>query len=119
MKDLYESMAKHPHIAPVFDLLKLVDPCDEFSRALCLVRDCFSPNTTLRALSRDQLAGVLAERTNLLLAYETAVYEAARAIGAKPKTFLDAVDALPDSIACMLREAFEQQVAKLMGRPLA
>ena len=115
--NLYESMAAHPDIAPVFDLLRLVDPVDEFSRALCLVRDCFDPEETLRTLSRDLLRDLLKQRTALLRAYETAVMDAAQVYGAKPKTFLEAATVLGFEFDT-LRKAFENQVAELMGRPL-
>lgn len=98
---MYENMAKHPDAGQVMDLLAIVEPCDEFSMALCLVRDCFSPNTTLRTLSRKKLRGVLKERLALLRAYESAMKEA------ETETEQDEA-----------REAFRRQVNALMGRPL-
>ena len=116
--NLYDSMAKHPDTGPVMRLLELVDPVDEFSKALVLVRDCFSPNATLRELSRRALRHKLAERVGLMAVYETAVMEAARAWGAQPSNFLDAVKELPPEKFEALRAAYQAQVNALMGRPL-
>lgn len=111
--NLYDSMAAHPDIAPVLDLLKIVDPVDEFSSALCLVRDCFSPNNTLRTLSRRALQRMLNERLALLRGYETAVTQAAGIAD-----FGKALAALPREKADELKKAYAAQVAELMGRPL-
>ncbi len=116
--NLYESMAKHPDTGPVLALLELVDPCDEFSKGVVLVRDCFSPSNTLRALSRRKLRAMLSVRTGLMEAYQTAVMAAARAQGAKPLTFLDAMSALPPKKFEELRAAYNAQVDALMGRSL-
>jgi len=115
---LYDSMAAHPDIQPVLELLKLVDPVDEFSRALVLVRDCFATNNTLRALSRKALRRLLSERTALLAAYETAVMKAAQDRGHRPKSFMAALTALPRDVAEELRRNFTEQAEALMGRPL-
>jgi hypothetical protein len=114
--NLYESMSKHPDIGPIMELLELVEPCDEFSKALCLVRDCFNPNNTLRALSRRKLRSMMGERTGLMAAYETAVYTAARAHGIEPGSWLEAIDALPAVEFSELRDAYNKQVDALMGR---
>ena len=116
MNHLYESMRQHPDTGPVMDLLELVDPVDEFSRALCLVRDCFSSSDTLRELSRAKLKGLLGERMKLVIAYQTAVFQAARDCGAKPKTFEEAVKVLPLGKSIKLRRAYADQVRELMGR---
>jgi hypothetical protein len=116
MNHLYESMRQHPDTGPVMDLLELVDPVDEFSRALCLVRDCFSSGDTLRTLSRKKLKGLLGERLRLVKAYEVAVLEAARELGVKPTTYLEAVSALPAGKFTELHAAYAAQVNKLMSR---
>lgn len=116
MNYLYESMRQHPDTGPVMELLELVEPVDEFSKALCLVRDCFSSNQTLRTLSRSKLTALLGERLKLVEAYCTAVLEAAREQGWEPKTFLEGVKALPPGKFAELHEAYAAQVDKLMGR---
>lgn len=116
MVNLYESMSKHPDTGPVMKLLELVEQCDEFSKGVSLVRDCFSPNNTLRALSRRKLRSILGERTGLMETYQTAVYEAARKHGVKPASWLEAVDALPAVEFGELRDAYNAQVDALMGR---
>lgn len=113
MSDLYKSLQEHPDLAPVFDLLKIVDPVDEFSSALCLVRDCFSPSGTLRTLTRRSLRRLLSERLALLRAHETAVTQAAGI-----SDFGKALAALPPEKAEELRAAYRAQVDKLMNRPL-
>lgn len=118
MNHLYDSMRQHPDTGPVMALLDLVDPVDEFSRALVLIRDCFSPSDTLRELSRAKLRNLLGERMKLVAAYEVAVLETARAHGAKPATFLEAVSALPHGKFTQLHEAYAEQVNELMGRQL-
>lgn len=115
---LYESMAAHPDIAVVMELLELVEPVDEFSRALCLVRDCFSPSDTLRLLSRNQLRGLMKSRMALMTAFETAVMDAAKIKGVTPKTFSEAHGALEPSEFNELVRAYKQQVDELMSRPL-
>lgn len=105
------------HEHPAMKLLELVDPVDEFSKALVLVRDCFSPSATVRELSYRALRHRLADRLGLLAAYETSVMEAARAhTGVLPSTFLDATLALPAEEFAKLRAAFNAQVNALMGR---
>jgi hypothetical protein len=116
MNNLYECMRRHPNTGPVMELLELVEPVDEFSKALCLVRDCFSANQTLRTLSRRQLTALLDERLKLVAAYHTAVLEAAREQGAEPKTFLEGVKALPPGKFAELHKAYAVQVDELMGR---
>lgn len=116
--NLYQSMAEHPDIEPIMDLLDLVDPCDEFSQALCLVRDCFSPSDTLRLLSRKSLRELLKTRTSLMSSYQTAVAAAARAKGVNAKTFLEAASALPAEEFDTMRKAYEKQVNELMNRPM-
>jgi hypothetical protein len=118
MNHLYDSMRQHPDTGPVMALLDLVDPVDEFSRALVLVRDCFSSSDTLRNLSRSKLKGLLGERMKLVAAYEVAVLEAARELGAKPTTYLEAITALPAGKFTELHMAYAKQVDELMGRPL-
>ena len=118
MNYLYDSMRQHPDTGPVMALLDLVDPVDEFSRALVLIRDCFSPSDTLRTLSRKKLKGLLGERMQLVVAYETAVFQAARDVGGSPQTFMEAVNALlptPGKFA-ELHAAYAAQVRELMGR---
>ena len=115
---LYQSMAEHPDIELIMDLLNLVDPCDEFSQALCLVRDCFSPNDTLRLLSRKSLRDLLKTRTSLMSSYQTAVAAAAGAKGVNAKTFLEAAAALTNTEFNALKNAYEKQVAELMNRPM-
>jgi hypothetical protein len=115
---LYRSMAEHPDTGPVMALLELIEPVDEFSRGVVLVRDCFSPNNTLRALSRRKLRTMLAERTGLMAAYETAVMEAAQTYGIAPKSWLEAVKTLPPEVFEELRAAYQAQVDALMKRPL-
>jgi len=112
--DLYESMKKHPDTGPVLEQLALVDPVDEFSRALCLVRDCFDPSPTLRMLSRNKLQGLIASRMNLLRTYQAAVVAAVP--GAR--TFDDAVAKGDRATVDALRATFQQQADELMGRPL-
>ncbi len=97
-------------------LLDLVDPVDEFSRALVLIRDCFSPSDTLRELSCAKLKGLLGERMKLVVVYETAVFQAARDRGWKPKTFVEAMNSLPPVKVGELHRAYAAQVRKLMGR---
>jgi hypothetical protein len=109
-------MRQHPDTGPVMELLELVEPTDEFSKALCLVRDCFSSNQTLRTLSRSKLTALLGERLKLVIAYQTATFQAARDVGAHPQTFLDAVKALPPGKFTELHKAYAEQVNKLMGR---
>lgn len=116
--NLYESMAHHPDIAPVMEMLELAEPVDEFSRALCLIRDCFSPNDTLRILSRKQLTGLMKSRIALMTSFETAVVQAAKDTGAAPRTFADAVKALPAEEFANMQASFSKQVDELMGRPL-
>lgn len=116
--NLYESMAKHPDIAPVMEMLETVEPVDEFSKAICLIRDCFSPNNTLRALSRRQLRGLMRTRIALMTGFETAVVQAAREAGAKPKGFEDAMKALPPEVFERMHASYRAQVDELMGRPL-
>jgi len=113
-EQLYNSMANHPDTGPVMDQLALVEPVDEFSRALCLVRDCFSPNTTLRLLSRNKLQGMLRSRRALMYAYQNAVVDAVP--GAK--TFTDALAKGDRQRIEELRKKFEEQAAELMSRPL-
>ena len=115
---LYRSMEEHPDTGPIMALLELVEPVDEFGRGVALVRDCFSSNNSLRALSRRKLRGMLGQRTGLMAAYETAVMEAAQATGAKPHGFLEAMKALPPEMFEELRAAYQVQVDALMGRPL-
>lgn len=116
MNDLYESMQKHPDTGPVMALMALVEPVDEFSRALCLVRDCFSPNQSRRTLSRTKLRALLGERLKLVIAYETAVFQAARDAGAKPQTYAEAIKALSAEEFTDLHMAYVAQVDKLMSR---
>ncbi len=116
MVNIYNSMYDHPDTGPVMKLLELVEQCDEFSKGVVLVRDCFSPNNTLRALSRRKLRAILGERTGLMEAYQTVVYEAARKHGAKPKSYLHAVSAIPIAEFKALRDAYNAQVNALMGR---
>ena len=116
MNHLYESMRQHPDTGPVMALLELVDPVDEFSRALCLVRDCFSSSDTLRTLSRKKLKGLLGERMQLVVAYETAVFQAARDLGANPQAFVEAIKVLPAGQFTELHMAYVAQVRELMGR---
>lgn len=118
MNPLYESMRKHPDTGPVLELLELVDPVDEFSKALCLVRDCFSPSDTLRLLSHRQLKNLLWHRTRLMATFETAVNEAAKEAGANPKTWAEAVQVLSPGQFYKLRDAYDAQVRVLMGRSL-
>lgn len=118
MNPLYESMRKHPDTGPIMEMLGLLDPVDEFSSALCLIRDCFSPSDTLRLLSRRKLEKLLHSRTSLMAAFETAVVAAAKEAGSKPKNFEEAVGAItPEKFYC-LRTAYEAQVRVLMGRSL-
>ena len=116
MNHLYDSMRQHPDTGPVMALLDLVDPVDEFSRALVLIRDCFSPSDTLRELSRAKLKGLLGERMKLEVAYETAVFQAARDLGANPQAFMEAIAALPAGKFTELHRAYAAQVRELMGR---
>jgi len=113
-RELYESMRKHPSTGPVLELLELVDPVDEFSRALCLVRDCFDPSPTLRLLSRNKLQGLLSSRVALLKTYQQAVVDAVP--GAK--TFEAAVATGDRDTIDALKRDFERQAAELMSRPL-
>lgn len=115
---LYRSMAAHPDAGQVMDLLKIVDPVDDFSSALCLIRDCFSPNTTLRTLSRKCLRRLLKERLALLRAHETAVMQAAAEAGIKAQDYMQALKRLPKTTADELREAYTKQVAAMRTRPL-
>ncbi len=112
---LYESMASHPDTGPIMELLGLVEPVDEFSKALCLVRDCFSPNNTLRSLSRKQLRALLGERINLMNAFESAVVRAANEYGSV-STFAAAVRLMPCEELVAMQESYNAQVCKLMGR---
>lgn len=114
MDELYKAMAKHPDTGPVMELLDMVEPVDEFSRALCLVRDCFSPDSTLRVLSRDKLRGLLASRVALMTTYQQAMIDAVPGV----KTFDAAIANGPPFVVNTLRASFERQVAELMGRPL-
>ena len=111
---LYESMAKHPDTGPIMELLQLVEPVDEFSRALCLVRDCFAQGGTLRLLSRNKLRGMLQSRVSLMMAYQKAVIDAVP--GAR--SFTEAV-AIGDPVSInALRADFDVQARMLMSRPL-
>lgn len=114
--ELYKSMATHPDTGPVLDMLELVEPVDEFSKALCLVRDCFAQGGTLRLLSRNKLRGLLRSRIMLMNAYHDAVV--ATVPGAK--TFVDAVanHAADRAKLTALKQAYEKEAAKLMARPL-
>lgn len=116
MTNLYENMAKHPDIKPTMDLLELVEPCDEFSRALILLRDCFSPNTTLRMLSRRALREVCSGRVRLLHNYQTVVSENAKALGYDTRSFEEAWNWLPKSTRERLQSSYAEQVKILMGR---
>lgn len=116
--NLYESMHQHPELKPVFDLLELVEPVDEFSQAVTLVRDCFSTNNTLRTLCRRALRRMVSERTNLMTAYEAAVVQAAKDAGHSPANFGEALAALPGDVATQLRDTYRAQVDAVMGRPL-
>lgn len=118
MNHLYDSMRQHPDTGPVMELLEMVDPVDEFSRALVLVRDCFSSSDTLRELSRAKLKGLLGQRLELVIVYETAVFQAARDLGANPPTFVEAIKALPAGKFTELHMAYAAQVRELMGRSL-
>jgi len=112
--DLYESMKKHPDTGPVLEQLDLIDPVDEFSRALCLVRDCFDPSPTLRMLSRNKLQGLIAGRMNLLRTYQRAVVAAVPGC----QTFDEAVMKGDPAKIDALKATFEAQANELMGRPL-
>ncbi len=118
MRNLYDSMAAHPDIKPMLDMLDLVEPCDEFSRALILVRDCFSPSDTLRQISRSQLRAVCSGRIALLNTYQSTMLEASKAIGCEPRTFLEAWESLPSASRESLQAAYAQQVNELMGRAI-
>lgn len=117
MNELYRSMAQHPDTGPIMEMLSLVDPVDEFSKAVCLVRDCFSDNQTLRTLSRRQLKGMLASRVALVTAYETSVMQEARKYG-EPTDFADACEMIPSVKFDAMRRDFRRQVDELMKRPL-
>lgn len=112
--ELYESMATHPDTGPVMQLLDLVEPVDEFSRALVLVRDCFSPDATLRGLTRAKLRGMLNARVMLVQAYQQAVVE----LVPGARTFDAAMMRAPKEQLDKLRADFEAQMAELMARPL-
>jgi len=112
--ELYEAMAAHPDTGPVMEQLALVEPVDEFSRALCLVRDCFDPSPTLRLLSRRKLRDMLSSRMALMMAYQQMVIDAVP--GAK--TFAAAVANGNPATIDRIRATYEKQAAELMARPL-
>lgn len=113
---IYDDMREHPATGPILTLLDIVDPVDEFSKALVMIRDCFSPNNTLRELSRRALRYKLSERVGLMTAYETAVINAAKEHGNNPRTFLDAIAVLPPAEFEELRKAYKEQVDAMMQR---
>ena len=110
---MYESMAVHPDCSKVLDLLHLVDPVDEFSAALCLVRDCFSPTSTLSALSRQKLAQITKERMDLLRAYQDAMV---RAADGKAQTYRPALDIVSTAKQASQTQAYEDQGHDPMAR---
>ena len=107
---LYESMRKHGETGPVMELLDMVKPHDDFSRALVLVRDCFSPNNSLRIISRMALRHVLQDRINLATAFQSSVLEAAREIDPEVSTFEGAMKALTPGQFGRLRLAYSKQI---------
>lgn len=109
---LYIDMAKHPDIAPVLGLLELADGSDPFSRALMLARNCFSPDSTLRALSRLALRRVMEYRIELVTAYEAAVVTAARDYG-DPKDFGEALQIAPREVVDRIHADFVEQIRRL------
>lgn len=117
--ELYESMRTHPDTGPVMELLELADGCDTFSRALALVRDCFAPDATLRALSRDKLRRIMKLRTAAVFAYEGAVMKAAREAGHEPAHFGEAIKVLPRELVDKLHADFLAQIEALKLRSLA
>lgn len=112
-RELYESMRTHPETGPVLELLDMADGADLFSRALALVRDCFSPSDTLRHLSRRKLRAIMKRRVAIVFAYETAVVAAAKEHGAEPKDFGEAAAALPAEVFEKLRTDFAKQIEEL------
>lgn len=115
---IFDDMKAHPSIGPILTLLDIVDPVDEFSKALVMIRDCFSPNDTLRELSRRALRYKLAERVGLMTTYETVVINAAKDHGHNPQTFLEAIAVLPSAEFEVLRASYKAQVDAMMQRPL-
>lgn len=107
---LYESMRTHAETGPVLEMLDLVEPHDDFSRALVLVRDCFSPSNTLRELSRKALRRVLQDRINLMTAFNSSVLEAAREIDPEVGTFEAAMKLLPPKQLTELVVAYGKQI---------
>jgi len=107
---LYESMRSHAETGPVMELLDMVEPHDDFSRALVLVRDCFSPHSTLRYLSRKALRRVLQDRINLATAFQSSVLEAAREIDPEVRSFEAAVKALTLGQFTELHRAYKAQI---------
>jgi len=118
LDELYISMKTHPDTAPVMEKLGLVEPVDEFSRALVLMRDCFSPSGTARTLAREKLNRMLASRVALMKVFETSVVQAARAKGETPKTFAEAMAVLTSDEMQVLRNSYRTQMDELMCRPL-
>ncbi len=116
---LFVDMQTHPDCGPVFELLNLADGCDTFSRALALVRDCFSPDSTLRALSRDKLRKIMKLRTAAVFAYEGAVMKAARDAGHEPEHFGDALKVLEPDVTNKLHADFLAQIEALKLRSLS
>lgn len=110
MTEFYENMASHPETGPVLELLSMVDGVDDFSRALVLVRDCFSPSSTLRHLSRNGLRRILKDRIALVTTFHSAVLGAAREIDPKASDFKTAVDILPSEDLDRLRTSYQEQV---------
>lgn len=110
MNNLYENMAAHPETGPVLEMLSMVDGVDDFSRALVLVRDCFSPSGTLRHLARRNLRRILKDRIALVTTFHSAVLGAAREIDPKVPDFKGAVDILPSEDLDRLRTSYQKQV---------
>ena len=111
--ELYKSMREHPETGPVMELLELADGSDAFARALALVRDCFSPERTLRLLARDRLRQITKRRAMLVYNYEQAVITAARDRGATVTDYSAAVAVLPDEVVDHLHRIFCQQVEQM------
>jgi len=109
---LYQSMAEHEDIKPLLDKLGTLHPVDEWSRALCLLRDCFAADAARRIESRREVVRMIRGREHLQKAYENAMVRAAP--GAT--TFMEAVAKVSTADADRIREDYDRQINELMGR---
>lgn len=85
-------------------MLELVEPVDEFSSAVCMIRDCMADDLTLRALAIKKLRVFLRARLNLVATYQAEIAQHGGIENIRPDTFEN------------LRAAFKSQMDRLHGR---